>query len=314
VPCIWGRGEEVAWSSGEPLLLAAPAGVGKTTLAGQLALARLGQRDTVLGMPVERGTGRVLYLACDRPAQIQRSFARMVTEADRELLNKQLVIWKGPPPGDFARHPALLLEMCEAADADTVVIDSLKDVALKLSDDEVGAALNQAHQRAVAAGVEVLGLHHQRKKSADHTKPTKLDDLYGSVWIPAGAGSVLLLWGEAGDVIVELTHIKQPAEPVGPLKVMHDHVTGTSTVFDQTDLLELIRRAAGYGGMTAADAARLLFEISKRQPTVNEVERARRKLDRLVSAGLVYCKPGDRGGGPNRTPSRYYPIEAKGAP
>jgi hypothetical protein len=66
VPAVWGDGDQVAWSEGEPLLLVGPAGVGKTTLAGQLVMARLGLLGRVLGMPVVAGE-RVLYLACDRP-------------------------------------------------------------------------------------------------------------------------------------------------------------------------------------------------------------------------------------------------------
>jgi hypothetical protein len=101
VPAVWGDGEQVAWSEGEPLLLVGPEGVGKTTLAGQLVMARLGLLTTVLGIPVTPGQGRLLYLACDRPAQVQRSLARLVDEADRELLDERLAFWKGPPPADF---------------------------------------------------------------------------------------------------------------------------------------------------------------------------------------------------------------------
>src|SRR5688500_9512898 len=43
---------------------------------------------------------------------------------------------------------------------------------------------------------------------------------------PAGAGSVILLWGEPGGALVDLTHLKQPAGDVGPLRVFHDHATG----------------------------------------------------------------------------------------
>jgi hypothetical protein len=68
VPCIWGRGDEVIWAGGESLTIAGPPGVGKTTLSGQLVRARLGLLGTLLGYPVEPTSGRVLYLAMDRPA------------------------------------------------------------------------------------------------------------------------------------------------------------------------------------------------------------------------------------------------------
>lgn len=300
VPAVWGSSDQVAWAKGEPLLIVGPAGVGKTTLAGQLIMARVGFRGSVLGMPVAAGE-RVLYLACDRPAQVQRALARLVTANDREVLDERLVIWKGPPPADFARHPDTLIRMCDRANADMVVIDSEKDVALKLSDDETGAGLNAAHQRAVAEGVEVVGLHHQRKNAAGGGKPNRLEDVYGSTWITAGAGSVILLWGDAGDPIVELSHLKQPAEPIGPFKVLHDHDHGTSQVLEQVDALTVLLRRPG---LTAADLAALV--CSNGRPTDNDRERARRKLERLVRDDLAFCQPGSRGGQGGGTPTRYY--------
>lgn len=184
---------------------------------------------------------------------------------------------------------------------DTVVIDSLKDVALRLSDDETGAALNSALQRTVVAGVEVLGLHHQRKNAAGGGKPKGLEDVYGSTWITAGAGSVIILWGEAGDPVVELTHLKQPADPVGPFKVIHDHDHGTSAVFAQTDVLALLLH---HPGMNAGDLALRLSNNGR--PSDSDRERARRKLDRLVRQDLAICKPGSKGGRGGGTPATYY--------
>jgi replicative DNA helicase len=304
VAAVWGDGEQVAWSEGEPFLLVGPQGVGKTTLAGQLVLARLGLRPTVLGMPVQPGSHRVLYLACDRPAQVKRSFERMVTEVDRTTLDARLDFRKGPPPADFAKHPRTLLDLCRAADADTVVVDSLKDVALELSKDDAGAGLNSAFQHAIAAGVEVLGLHHQRKNSAGGGKPTSLADVYGSTWITAGCGSVILLWGDAGDPLVELTHLKQPAEPLGPLQVSHDHQTGTSTVAESVDLVELARRNPH--GLTAGSVAGVLFDGEA--PSKVQLAKARRKLDALVRRGLLHRQDGGRDDQGRQESVRYYAV------
>src|SRR4051795_9651562 len=107
----------------------------------------------------------------------------MMTPENRATLADKLVVWAGPPPTDLAKTTSFLLDMCRKADADTVVVDGLKDVALELSKDDVGAGLNQAFQRCVAEGVEVIGNHHQRKTSNGvATKPRGLSDLYGSTW------------------------------------------------------------------------------------------------------------------------------------
>ena len=151
----------------------------------------------------------------------------MVDERDRAALDARLIVWRGPlpftliddPPGSQSGSP-------DSASAPSS-IDSLKDMAVGLAEDAVGAAVNMALQEAVACGIEVVDLHHQRK-GQDGRKPRTLEDVYGSTWLTAGHGSVVLLWGEAGDPYVELAHLKQPAGEVGPLDVQHDHDRGRS--------------------------------------------------------------------------------------
>ncbi len=152
-----------------------------------------------------------------------------------------------------------------------------------------------------------MELHHQRKSGEGGGKPTSLADVYGSVWITGGAGSVILLWGEPGDPVVEFKHLKQPMEPIGPWNVIHDHHAGTSRV-DQDESRDLIWRARrSPSGLTARTAAEALF--GKGNPTQGEVERARRKREAYVRAGMMHCRPGVRGGGPGRGESSYFLVE-----
>jgi replicative DNA helicase len=121
-------------------------------------------------------------------------------------------------------------------------------------------------------------------------KPKNLGDVFGSRWLTAGMGSVFMLWAEAGDLEVECRHLKQPDEQLGPWKLLHDHAAGKTVIADQVDLLEVVR-LRGDEGLTVERAAGLLFDTST--PTSNEVEKARRKLERLLSQGFV-TKAGER--------------------
>ena len=307
-PCLWGLGDQVLWAELESLMISGPPGVGKTTIAQQLVLAGLGiGAPNLLGFPVTPRR-RVLYLAMDRPRQIAKSFARMVTEKDRQTLTDRLAIWLGPPPADIAKNTGMLLFLAQAADADTIVVDSLKDAALGLTNDEVGAAVNRAIQTVLVAGIDVIVLHHQTKRSGsgDGGKPVALADVYGSAWITAGAGSVILIHGEPGDRTVELRHLKTPSEPVGPLRIEHDHYAGTSRlVDDQVDPLAWLQTQRS--PVTAHHLAQLYADAGE-QAKPKHIERARRDLTRLTRGGLALKIDGKNGGHSGGTPDTWLPA------
>jgi replicative DNA helicase len=269
-------------------MICGPDGVGKTTLAQQALLAGIGIRPaTLLGLPLEPFDGRAVYLALDRPRQAARSLRRMVREEDRDALNEGLTVWAGPLPFDFLREePKTLAAFVQSLDADAsvLIVDSLKDVALDLSKDEVGGRVNLALQEVVAAGIETGVLHHQRKSQPGAPQPRRLADVFGSRWLTAGAGSVIMLWGEAGDHVVELRHLKQPGEEFGPHKILHDHVRGTSTLeADRLDFEQLL--ALARYGLTVADATRLAYDTDGSKPDRNLIEKSRRRLEGLVGDG-----------------------------
>jgi len=288
VPAIFGRDRDVLWAQGEGLLIVGPQGVGKSTLMQQVALRRAGVlTGELLGYPVEPDLERLtLYLALDRPQQIARSFKRMVSDDQaQELAN--IVIWKGPLPFSVVKDPEKFLMFVQdigemtGTPVGTVCGDSLKDMAAPLSSDEVGSAINRAIGGLIAAGIEFVGSHHQRKATSENKKPRSLDDVYGSTWITAGAGSVLLAWGEAGDPIIELTHLKQPAEEVGPLELVHDHQRGVTTRRDRLDAWTVLQ-GANVTGITAGDAALATYGPTA---TKAQIEKARRKLEKFVTDG-----------------------------
>jgi replicative DNA helicase len=302
VPALWGDGPEVLWASGEGLVICGPQGTGKTTLAQRLALARVGVGEPrLLGYPVQRSSRKVLYIAADRPRQIARSARRMVTEADGETLARGLIVWRGPLPFNLQREPERLHPWVqEQGDVGDVIIDSLKDLIPALASEEGGGAFNRAVGGLVAEGLEVVTLHHQRKGRGENPQPNKLSDVYGSTWITSGQGSVVCLWGDAGDTIVELTHLKQPAETVGPLGLRHDHAHGRVSVEERLDVSTVLLDSPD--GVTAAACARRVYGSDCDR---NGTERARRKLDRLVNEGRA--RKIERPTGHSRPQSVYVP-------
>ncbi|ROT29860.1 AAA family ATPase [Micromonospora sp. HM5-17] len=311
-PALWGTGADILWARGEALMIAGPQGVGKTTLAGQLlrAVAGLPPGD-VLGYPVEPCQQRVLYLAMDRPEQARRNLARMFTDAEaefgRQYLSEIIRFWVGPPPCDLAADPEGLLRLAREHDADVVFVDSLKDAAVGLAKDEVGAGYNRARQLALAEGIQLVELHHVVKNGADGGKPNNINGIYGSTWLTSGAGSVVLLWGEPGDPIVELLHLKQPMNEVGPLKIRHNRETGLAEVFHDpdTDVVALARRCSTTG-LSANEAAACLYSVEK--PTKAQIEKARRRLDALVAQGLLYARDPDTERGGRGHGRRWFPA------
>ena len=82
----------------------------------------------------------MLYVAADRPRQIARAHRRIFTEADRDTLRERLTVHRGPLPFDLGREPEQLAAFAIEHDADTLILDSLKDVALDISKDETAPA------------------------------------------------------------------------------------------------------------------------------------------------------------------------------
>ena len=124
------------------------------------------------------------------------------------------------------------------------------------------------------------------KNSPDGKAPRHLKDIFGSTWITAGVGSVMLLWGEAGDPVVEMHHLKQPINEVGPFHVVHDRASGGVNVWHDPDAdVIALARSKGRAGIDAQMAAQAIYGTDK--PTRAQKEKARRRLGEYVALGLL---------------------------
>ena len=282
IPALWGDGNQVLWAQGEPLMIAGAPGVGKSTLMQQLVLARLGLgENTLLNFTVEKAP-TVLYLALDRAFQIQRSMARMVTRdkhPDHSPTRRALESLKIVQALDFDPLSDLggLQRLCERVGASCVVIDSLYDVIPKLTDDESVHKFRQASLRpCLVAGIDVAIVHHL-------TKGEGLN-VYGSIFLQAMVGSLLVIDGEASDVEVKLSQAKSPAEPVGPLDLTHDHELGKTTAVHRPTVDDVL--ADGGVHRVTEINERVHGDLEGSQKKSAEA-RVRRRVLKLVDKGLV---------------------------
>jgi replicative DNA helicase len=287
---LWGTDKVMLAAKNQPTTIAGPQGAGKTVFGQRIALGWIGLIETLLGLPVATGDRNVLYLACDRPDQARLSMRRMVDDDKLDHLKTRCRVWQGPPPEDVAKQPLMLLRLAEAADADLIVIDSAKDIALKLSADEIGAAYNSALQHCATAGVQVLVLHHPRKLSGDvRDQPVRtLDDLYGSYWVTAGNGSVIYL--QPGDFdTYTLTQLKSPIGEKA--QIPYEHVVSSGDVQPPSgpDLAGILEKA-GTDGITSTHIARCLLKVEA--PNESQLRAVRRALNELAEEGTAEPVPG----------------------
>lgn len=285
---IWGQAPGAAgggppgvmWAPGEPMMLFGGNGVFKSTLSHLLVFARLGllgpdgrvradhrrvapddhpdDWGAVLGMPVRPmdPAATVVYLAGDRPRQIRRAMRRHRRDWMADTLRDHLIVHDGPLPFELTTDKDALADMvCERKGSD-IFVDSVKDYCPKPSDDESANGYNRARQECIARGVQWVEDHHNRKMAQGQKPTNNIDDVYGSRWLTAGAGSVISMWvDEEGSPLVHVRQVKSPGEFVPELEVTVAKTDGTMGASVHVDPIAFIR-GAGPGGVTVADFMR----------------------------------------------------------
>ena len=160
---------------------------------------------------------------------------------------------------------------------------------------ESATAWNREVQVAIAAGIQVLILHHDTKKplNSDGTSRTPtIDRLYGSTFVTAGMGSVLHL--DQTDNTLKLRQLKPVVEQQPTLVIQHDNTTGRTIISANDNQCEILA-AIGPNGATTQ-------EINQRLGATNDISKQalKRALERLMKARLISCERPAKRGMPNR--------------
>lgn len=293
VESIWGQGQESLWARGEPLMIYGPTGIGKTTLAGRLLLSLIGvDDDELLGYPVRPvQPGRtVLYVAADRPRQAMRSLRRMANPAAAPILAERLRIEHMRQIWASEKDPEMLHRAAKQANATIVFIDSGKDLAGgPLKDEGPAKALMDSIQICIANEIDVAMLHHPRKATQEGgtKRQLDLDDVYGSAWLTAGSGSVLLVDGKPGSGEFKFQQLKAPATFVDPLEVAVDYESGAIHRNTTRDIEVWLRNL----GMPVKIAQAVTHQYGIPEADIDyqgaQYKKMERRLESLVSAGVV---------------------------
>ncbi|MEV2227009.1 AAA family ATPase [Streptomyces phaeochromogenes] len=289
-PPLWGNTDVAAlWQSGESLFIFGPPGAGKSTLTHLIVFGCLGLLPDVLGFPVTDDGRKVLYLAMDRPKQIQRAMRRLVLPEHEQTLKDRLIVHRGPLPVNVAdgKHRDWIKDVAIKLGAGVVVIDSIKDVLPDASKEEPAGHYNQARQSCLAAGIEWIELHHNRKANGMNREPNTLEDVYGSRWLTAGAGSVVSLWqDEPGSPVISLRHIRTAGEKWRDTTLILDATEGTLSVESELTLEDFT--TAHRKGFTVAEAATALHGPKL---TKGQRESVRNKIKRMEKKGTLEIAP-----------------------
>lgn len=197
LPAIWGPEESPLWCPGQSLMIAGDSGLGKSTLAVDLAAGRLGMVDEVLGYPVVDDGGVIVFLGLDRPSQLVGLLLRRFQGTDgwESVASNRLAVWEDLPVNLCEeRNIDWLAEQALAVGATTLVIDSVKDVVLSTNDEMRVGVYNRVRQTLLRQGVNLIEVAHTRKPSMEGKGGRGgMADVLGSVNMTSGAGSVLTL-------------------------------------------------------------------------------------------------------------------------
>lgn len=230
-----GNNNQILWAKGETLLVCADSGSGKSTFSQNIVRTSIGLIPDLLGLFAKQFKA-TLYIAADRPYQVQESLKRMVDESNRELWNKYMYVKEGyldfmvnETPERLYPYVRELAEKLDREPFDSVIIDSLKDIVSEYDDNTPGVKINRAFQSLVQNDIQLLVNVHPRKMqdSKGREKDPVLDDVGGNKNVVNGAGSVIYIGAPDNEYqIQELIHLKSPSEKIRGMKFTHDISTG----------------------------------------------------------------------------------------
>ena len=309
LPAIWGYGERAYWTSGEFGILYGGDGTNKTTLAHGLLAGMLSfpGREKVLGYPVTplRPDVAVIYLALDRPRQIERSWSRFHPGEYQDLTEGRLVVWPKGVPSEVINHPEWFLPWLEELAwrevkkrPGAVIIDNAIDAFGDFAKTENATLAGWILNDLARNDVDTLALAHDKKEQGATPRkfpPASMDGLYGGRNFRAKSGTVVNLWKPPGNDIglLTVTQFKEPSEQIPRATFLVDPATARMTPLNDLDLWTYLEKSGQE--IDLKTAASMDHKKDGGDLTAAEKEATRRKLDGWVETGEVESRKTGKG-------------------
>jgi hypothetical protein len=234
-------------SNGNAMLAAAP-GVGKTMLTLQAA-EHVALGKNFLGFNVPKPS-KVLFFSLEMDDLALKTFlakqAKAYSAAELEVLAENFKIYPlgNTLPMDTPEVQKVVLDLILQGEYDGVFFDSLSRATNASLVDDVAMRKLMGWVDGIRAEYKkfVWWIHHNRKPNGDNKKPTKLSDIYGSVFVTSPLSSAMVLWPTMDKNELELYFVKtRLAEQPDAFSIFRDTNTLTYerksgiTVVDKAD-------------------------------------------------------------------------------
>ena len=276
IPLIGNKDTGLLWAKGAPLYIAGSEGTGKTFLLLQYVRAAF-SNEKWLGRfrvaPLERHE-RIVILNMDRPEPLKIRLGQIIeTMALPPMPHRIQMLQMSDLQGkNLINDPTLLKDICRETESTHVLIDGLDRLLEDVTADQGGRAVADGMTHALSGGFQVMATMHLVKSRDNAPANNRSRDVYGSQYLGASAGSLLVLNKESETCIT----LKQRKNIVGhePFdgRVIHDHPEHRSTYQSDLSVSEAMQEL---GQFTIQD---LIDKTGKPRSTVND---HREKLSHL---------------------------------
>ena len=245
IPIIGNKDAGLLWAKGAPLFIGGSEGTGKTVLLLQYIRAVLHRELWLDRFPVTplSSNERLMILNMDRPEPLKIRLAQILEEVDLSLIpNKIKMLQMSEMQGkNLVNDPTLLKDICAETGTTHLLIDGLDRLVTDITADQGGRAIADGMTHALSGGFHVMGTMHLVKSRDNAPANNRSRDLYGSQYLGASAGAIVILnkESETHSTFNQRKNIAGHDSFTGRLE--HDHNAHRSVFLGELSVIEAMQ-------------------------------------------------------------------------